>query len=61
MPTENGSKSPQDFRQKRDAGEFDGGLASKIKKLTHEQLEEVIRIMMDRYAWSHRTSARKQI
>jgi len=50
MPTDNDSKSPQDFIQKMDSGELDWNVASEIKKLTREQLEEIVQILMERDA-----------
>jgi hypothetical protein len=61
MPTDNDSKSPNDFIQKMDSGELDGNLASEIKKLTREQLAEIVQILMERDARARSTSAGKRI
>jgi hypothetical protein len=61
LPTDNDFKSPQDFMQKMDSGELDGNLASGIKKLTREQLEEIVQILMERGTKQRSTSAGKQI
>jgi hypothetical protein len=59
MPTDN--EAPQGFIQKMDSGELDGNLASEIKKLSREQLEEIVQILMERDARPRSTSAGTQI
>jgi hypothetical protein len=44
-----------------ESGELDGNLASEIKKLTREQLEEIVQILMERDAKQRSTSAGTQI
>ena len=61
MPTDNNFKSSQDFMQKMDSGELDGNLASEINKLTREQLEEIVHILMERDSRPPGTSAVTQI
>lgn len=61
MPTNNEYTSPQDFLKKMDAGDFDGDLLNEIKKLSHEHLEEVVKILMDRDVSSRPTSSATQI
>jgi hypothetical protein len=40
----------QDFLTKMDAGELDGNFNRELKKLSHEQLEELASVLMERDA-----------
>ena len=48
MPPDQSDLSPEEFLVKLEAGEFDGNLASEIKKLPHENLQKVASILMER-------------
>jgi hypothetical protein len=48
--TDDDHKSPDAFLQKMDAGELDGNLGAEIKKLSHDHLEQIARMLMERDA-----------
>ena len=44
----NAHESAKDFVGKMEAGAFDGKLSSELSRLSHEELAEVERILIDR-------------
>jgi|KBSMisStaDraftv2_1062788.scaffolds.fasta_scaffold482226_1 hypothetical protein len=47
----------QDFLSKMDAGDFDQNLSTEIKKLSKQQLEEVVELLIKRDSDSTRKSS----
>ena len=61
LPNDNDFTFLQDFMQRMDSGELDGELANEIKKLTGEQLAEIVQILMERDARPPNTLAGTRI